>query len=557
MIEISTHIESANGTAYGTVDAREGGRLLHSDRFDLASAVSRRRFAQAVATKIKSPGSVTEIENLLVTELDRIRAEEKDKPQDAEPKSRAPGWSPPEDQIISRAEPLRLAEHLINARFKDPEGNTLIRRYRKEWWIFEAGKYACKEVEPIRSIIYLHLDRLWVRVRDKQGIPTGEFRKINPKTTDVREVENAMTACGTIAEGDMPQWLDRRTSPVPQDVIAFRNGLLDTTLYRSEAMGLMPATPDWFSGVCCPYAFDPDAKCPLTLQTLNEIFNGRQDCIALLQEWMGLQLVPDNRYEKLMLLVGRPRSGKGTVISMMNAMLGSKNVVSTNFAKLASRFGLHPLIGKLSAILPDAHIGRSVDAMAALEAIKSITGNDLQGVDRKGVDELPQVHLFARFMIAVNELPRLPDTAGALKPRLLLLYFPNSYADREDTTIKSRISAEAQGIAAWAIEGLFRLREQGGFTIPESSRSIIEEFERTVSPVKCFLHERCEVVAGAYIEKSELYAAWELWCKARGDEQGNMSRFSQQLIAADPAVTTSRRGPRGQQFTTYEGVKLC
>src|SRR5207237_425095 len=129
-------------------------------------------------------------------------------------------------------------------------------------------------------------------------------------------------------------------------------------------------------------------------------------------------------------------------------------------------------------------------------ALKSITGDDDQAVDRKGVDELPRVKLVSRFTIGVNALPKLPDEAGALKSRLLLLNFPNTYAGREDNTRKRRLVAEAPGVAIWALGGLARLRSNNAFTVPAKSAEMVQAFERCVSPVKSFAFECLEVTGG-------------------------------------------------------------
>jgi putative DNA primase/helicase len=258
-----------------------------------------------------------------------------------------------------------------------------------------------------------------------------------------------------------------------------------------------------------------------------------------------------------MVLVGLPRSGKGTTIETLIAMLGGDQVAVTNFAKLASRFGLHPLVGRLAAVLPDAHLAKSTDAKAALEVLKSISGNDDQAIDRKGIDELPRVHLPVRFTIATNELPKLPDEAGALKPRLLLLYYGKSFEGDEDRGLKARLRTEAPGVAVWALEGLARLRENGTFTEPAKCKAMVDVFEQLVSPVKAFVSEKCELEIASWMDKEELYGLWADWCKPRGEEPGTLSQFGMQLISAYPTIHPGRRGPRGQQFTTYEGVRRC
>jgi putative DNA primase/helicase len=470
-------------------------------------------------------------------------------------------WTPKPEQIIEFPEPMRLAEHYLAHRHTQ-SGLLKLRRYREEWWTFEHGGYRELPEEIALADVYRHVDHLWTPVRDPEtGEETGSYTKLIARSSTVSEVARAIPACGAMVDGAMPRWLDTLPGrPAPADVVAFHNGLLDTSqLALGGAPKLLPLTPAWFSGVACPYNYDPNATCPHWLSFLDGVLDGDADSIALLQEWFGLNLVPDNRYERLMMYAGPPRGGKGTALEVMGAMLGERQCASTSFSKLSSRFGLAPLVGRLSAILPDAHIGRGTDAKAALEVIKSVTGNDPQAIDRKGINELPRVRLFCRFSIAVNELPKLPDEAGALKTRLLLLHFRNSFAGKEDTGLKARLKTEAPGVALWALEGLRRLRAGGRFTIPQRSAAMVEEFERIVSPVLGFLDECCEVSGddSTWALKDPLFAAWCAWSEDRGSDPGNKADFGQALVNANKGIAAARRGPRGSQFNVYTGVRTC
>lgn len=462
--------------------------------------------------------------------------------------------------IIESAEPMRLAEHYLEHR-RTQWGQLTLMRYAGSWWEYFQGGFRQLQDEALNAGIYQHVDRLWTPVRDRQTTnPTGKLKKIVAKRSTVAEVVDAIPACGAIVSGGMPQWLDGRESPHPSNVIAFQNGLLDSSAWCRGETGLLPPTPLWFAGQACPFAFDAQAACPHWHSFLDQTFDGDPATINLLQEWFGVNLVPDNSDEKFMLFVGPPRSGKGTVIEVLTAMLGAEQVAITTFSKMASRFGLAPLVGKLAAILPDAHIGSSTDAKVALEAIKSITGNDLQAIDRKGIAEIPQARLYCRFTVAVNELPRLPDEAGAIKTRLLLIHFPNSRAGHEDITLKARLRTEAPGVAAWALEGLRRKRDQQRFTTPTNSADMITEFEKTLSPILSFLDDRCEIESSSadiWIEKNELYKAWCEWSTERGDKPSNKSDFSQSLLNANKGIISAKRGPKGAQFPVYLGVRLC
>jgi putative DNA primase/helicase len=466
---------------------------------------------------------------------------------------------PSPEQIIENPEPLRLAEHFLKHKQSIDDKPTL-RRFRQEWWAFESNGYRSISEEAAASRIYKHVDTLWTPDRDGRAQGPWPFKKLVAKSHTVGELLKALPACGTMIEGPMPQWTDGREGPNPSDIVAFSNGLLDTRQYCQGKIQLLPSTPCWFASASCPVAFNPQLGCPVWLKFLLDVFGGDQESIDLLQEWFGINLVPDNRYEKLMMLVGPPRGGKGTVLRALIAMLGEGQAASTSFSKLSSRFGLAPLVGKLAAILPDAHVSVRVDPKGALETLKSVSGGDAQAIDRKGVDELPNVRLFCRFTIGVNDLPKLPDEAGAIKTRLLLLNFAKSYADNPDTTLKDRVSKEVGGIVNWALEGLVRLRKNGTFTVPRRSAAIVKEFEKMISPVLGFLDEQCEVRAGdaeIWVEKDKLFEAWKEWCIARGNDVGTKADFGQSLINANKGIQAGKRGPRGAQFPVYVGVRLC
>jgi putative DNA primase/helicase len=136
----------------------------------------------------------------------------------------------------------------------------------------------------------------------------------------------------------------------------------------------------------------------------------------------------------------------------------------------------------------------------------------------------------------------------------------NSVAGREDAGLKPRLKAEAPGVAVWALEGLRRLRAQGQFTVPARSAAMVEAFERIVSPALGFLDERCELSGGddsVWVEKDVLYAAWCAWSTDRGSNPGSKADFGQALLNANKGIAAAKRGPRGQQFTVYTGVRLC
>src|SRR5207253_1165563 len=102
----------------------------------------------------------------------------------------------------------------------------------------------------------------------------------------------------------------------------------------------------------------------------------------LLQEFMGYLLIADTSQQKMLLLVGPRRSGKGTIGRVITALVGPGNMVGPTCNSLAGTFGLQGLIGKSLAIVSDARFhGECVPIL--VERLLCITGEDTISVDRK------------------------------------------------------------------------------------------------------------------------------------------------------------------------------
>ena len=94
-------------------------------------------------------------------------------------------------------------------------------------------------------------------------------------------------------------------------------------------------------------------------------------------------LSADTSQQKMLLIVGPKRSGKGTIGRVLQALLGHSNVVGPTLASLQTNFGLAPLIGKPLAIISDARLGGRSDQASIAERLLSISGEDAVTIDRK------------------------------------------------------------------------------------------------------------------------------------------------------------------------------
>jgi putative DNA primase/helicase len=291
------------------------------------------------------------------------------------------------------------------------------------------------------------------------------------------------------------------------------------------------------------------------LHFLDQLWPDDPPSIALLQEWFGYCLTLDTRQQKMLLIVGPRRSGKGTIGRVLSQLVGPANVCGPTTTSLAGPFGLQPLIGKSLAIVSDARFhGDSI--LTVIERVLCISGEDILTIDRK---HLPSVtmRLPTRFVFFTNELPRLTDASGALAGRFLTLRLTRSFYGHEDLQLTDKLRTELPGILLWAIQGWLRLQGRGHFVQPESVREAIRELEDLASPVGAFVRECCVVGPGHCVEAGRLYEAWKWFCVDMGrDHPGTAQTFGRDLRAAVPGITTRQARDDGARMRIIEGIAL-
>jgi putative DNA primase/helicase len=311
-------------------------------------------------------------------------------------------------------------------------------------------------------------------------------------------------------------------------------------------------SPLFFNTNALSFDYDPEAPAPkYWSRFLNEIWNDDEQAQDTLQELTGLLLTADTSHQKNFMLVGPPRSGKGTIGRVLTALLGRDNVAFPSLASLNTNFGLSPLIGKRLAIVSDARMGTSKDGSTIAERLLSISGEDGQQIDRKY-----QTHwlgrMSVRFLLMTNELPRISDVSTALASRFVLLVMKKSFLGKEDAGLTDKLMKELPGVLNWALDGLDRLRKRGHFVMPNSSKDAIRLFEDLASPTGAFLRDWCEKGPTKREPVKRLYDAWCKWAEVHGHKPGSSALFGRGLAAAEARIITRGRGT--DRF--YEGVQL-
>jgi putative DNA primase/helicase len=447
--------------------------------------------------------------------------------------------------ILSRSEPLRSAREFVERRFT-AEGLKTLLYWQGDFYRWTGASYAALTPDDARAALYGFLDEAIAVNADGEPLP------FSPNRRAVDDVLDALKAVANLGGGkSAPCWLAGEAAPA-SEFISLNNGLLH--LPTGE---LHHATPNYFGLNALDFAHDPRATHPARwLAFLRELWPSDQQSIDTLQEVFGLLLTHDTSQQKIFLIVGPKRSGKGTIARVLIRLLGQNNVAGPTLASLGQNFGLSTLIGKQVAIISDARLGHKADHAAIAERLLAISGEDALSVPRKFKEDFT-ARLPVRFLILTNELPKLADASGALVSRFIMLNLSQSFYGREDNELTDKLCAELPAILNWSIEGWRRLKSRGRLIQPNSAQEALRELEDLASPIGAFIRERCDVSPAASIECGELFKAWQAWCEEQGREHpGTVQSFGRDLRAAIAGLSVTQHRTDFARERRYQRVKL-
>ena len=453
-----------------------------------------------------------------------------------------------EELLIFTTTPMKTAQ-LFQSRLPD---NGRIIFWRGSFYSWDGYRYVVREKIYIQQALYSFMSTCYTwKVNQRTG--DHEVVMFSPKRSSVEDVEHALRAVTFHDLPDGQSWIDPISSdPSAGEIIAFKNGFL-----HWPTRTLYPSSPRMFVTSALDFDYDQNAAAPEDwLDFLDAIWPDDPESIRALAEMFGYLLTDDTSQQKMFMMVGPPRSGKGTILRILESLVGYTNRVSPSLTSLGAHFGLQPLIGKRLAMISDARLSGKADQQPIVENLLRISGEDSLSIDRKNIDawtgKLP-----TRFVMATNELPQFSDASSALANRFILFKFENSFLGREDPGLTSRLLRDLPGIVVWALDGLVRVVERGYLSIPSSAQELVDDLIDSTSPIRTFVLEKCVIGDGYLCDRDELYKVWRAWCAENGrDHPGSKVTFGRQLSAAFPSIKRAQPRTAGTRLNMYSGARI-
>ncbi|WP_147155021.1 DNA primase family protein [Reyranella soli] len=237
--------------------------------------------------------------------------------------------------ILNPRAPLEIAQL-----FATRPGAIQLRHYLGSFYEWRGTHYEESHDSDIEAEIYAFLENA---KRDRRQC----VEPFNPERADVEKVLHALQSHVHLRSRLVPPvWVSDACASEP--LVACANGLL-----RLSDEALLPHSADYFNTSSVDFAYDPAAEPPsVFLNFLEDLWGSDQESIETLQEMFGYILSGEQQHQKMFLLVGPPRSGKGTIGRILTNLVGKGGARRVDpgepFEKLWSRTAYQQEAGRRS-----------------------------------------------------------------------------------------------------------------------------------------------------------------------------------------------------------------
>lgn len=309
------------------------------------------------------------------------------------------------------------------------------------------------------------------------------------------------------------------------DFFNCRNGLLQ--LSTGE---LKPHTPDFVSLVQSPVAYDPDATAPTWEKCLEAWMAGpeQEDKKIILQQFAGYLLTSSMVYAKALFLVGDGGNGKSTFADTLSMVIGEQGTSRIDLEDLYSMFGLKGLIGKRLNIVEE--VGGNYYQAHKLK--KLISGESLT-INMKFKDQFkftPE----AKFVFAVNTMPRVDDSSSATERRIVVVQFNNHFRDNPNIDLRfagGALAQELPGILNWMLEGYRKLQKEKKFIVTREQEQALAEYREENSSVEGFIAECLFFSPEQTMTTTKAYGEYKDYCMKDGRKFKSAIAFTKEMRA--------------------------
>ena len=271
----------------------------------------------------------------------------------------------------------------------------------------------------------------------------------------------------------------------------------------------------------------PGQPCPNFLKFLDEATGGDKEVQRFSQQWVGYCLTGSIIEHALVFIYGPGGNGKSVFQNIISEIVGDYAKVAPMAIFAASPYPRH--LTEL-AMLKGARVVTASETEATQKwseaRVNQLTGGDPITANYMRRDHFTYQPQFKLMMVG-NHKPQLPNVNDAARRRFNIVPFLHKPKE-PDQSLPEKLRSEYPAILRWAIEGCLDW-QQNKLVKPDIVTKATSDYFEEQDLLGRWIDEECECGPGKKDSASNLYASWESFAKANGEEPGTATTFGTRL----------------------------
>jgi putative DNA primase/helicase len=275
------------------------------------------------------------------------------------------------------------------------------------------------------------------------------------------------------------------------------NGVLDMTGTKAK---LLEKSPQFGFRSSSPVAYDPNAKCERFISELLKPALSFDD-ISVLQRYLGSLLLGTNSAQRLLIMQGAAKSGKTTIVSIIEHVIGVDRTAYLRAQHLRGQFEFSGFHGK--RLLCGKDVSKGTLSEKGSSVIKSLIGGDRMESETKYVAAKRKFIGDFHLIIHCNASLRigLEGDEEAWRRRVLPIEFKKSAANPMADFAGVLLAKEGPGILNWLVDGAElhkqELKKLGNFELTAAQQARIDNMIDGSRSAEMFVRQKLKKAKGA------------------------------------------------------------
>ncbi len=286
-------------------------------------------------------------------------------------------------------------------------------------------------------------------------------------------------------------------------------------VYDHGQKKLLPFSPKHHFQSTLPVRYEEGARCDVFLQFMGRVLPAED--VELLQRYLGQLVMGKNYAQRILILNGAAGWGKGTLLRMVQGILGSPSIGIIRESLFNDSRELGCYAGRSLLYHPDMPSLFLNHPHASL--LKQLVGGDPLWADVEGVAKPIEMQGNFNVILSCNGVPviRQDQDTEAWNRRLAVVQFHEPTHDRLGKVSDLLLMKESAGFLNWLLEGREKFyKDQCQLKLTHSQQERVDRILNQLEPHLLFFRQTIVAQPDGFLILTDCYRQFRDFCVEHG-----------------------------------------